>query len=149
LSKILLIYSDETLADYFSTVIKAFIDNDLLQVNSTAEALKLLTVKDHDIGLVLVDFNLQNSKDIINSIIKRDKALPCIITANEEDIQTAKITFKSQTLLDYFHYYDDTELLWNKVKKMVDLGTRGKAEKKYCRVNLNFFYSTKEVFCDV
>jgi len=149
LSKILLIYSDETLSDYFSTVIKAFIDNDLLQVNSTAEALKLLTVKDHEIGLVLVDFNLQNSKDIINSIIKRDKALPCIITANEEDIQTAKNTFKSQTLLDYFHYYDDTEMLWNKVKKMVDLGTRGKAEKKYCRVNLNFFYSTKEVFCDV
>lgn len=148
LSKILLICENETLTDYFSTVIRAFLDNELILANSASKAQQLLAQKG-DISLILVDYMMENSKEVITNILKREKALPCIITANQEELKDAKVKFKSQTLLDYFHYYDDTEVLWNKVKKMVDLGTRGKAEKKYCRVNLNFFYSTKEVFCDV
>lgn len=149
MSKTLLIYQDEHLLDYFSTLLQAYLDSQVIAVSTASEGLRVISENAKDINLVMVDYETPGSEGVVNSILNREKAIPCIITAADEALNFARKKFKTQTLLDYFHHYEDGEKLWSKVEKMVFLGKRGKLEKKYCKVNLNFFYSTKEVFCDV
>lgn len=149
MSKILLVYHKEELLDYFKTVIAAQFTEEVLTANTINEALTHLNNPENNIGIIIVDYKVPNSEKAIRSILSREKALPTIVTADAEVMDEAKKTFKSQTLLDYFCTYESTELLWKKVSRMIGLSKRGKKEKQYCRVNLNFFYSTKEVFCDV
>lgn len=149
MSKILLIYHKEEVLDYFKTVISAQFEEDILLASTINEGLTHLGNPKNDVGLILIDFQVPNSEKAIKSILSREKALPTIITADAEVMDDAKKVFKSQTLLDYFCTYESTEILWKKISRMIGLSQRGQKEKQYCRVNLNFFYSTKEVFCDV
>ncbi len=149
MSKIILIYKNEELLDYFRTILSAQFDEEYVWASTINEGLTLLNQENNNINLILIDFKINQSDKAIGAIIKREKAIPTIVTANSEDMEQAKKAFKSQTLLDYFCTYESSELLWKKVDRMIGLSKRGQKEKKFCRVNLNFFYSTKEVFCDV
>lgn len=149
MSKTLLIYHDEHLLDYFKTLINAYLETEVVAFQNALDAHKYLAEHGPHVALVMVDFGANGSQDLISSILSREKALPCIITADSEDLSKAKKRFKTQTLLDYFHHYDNSDLLWKKIEKMVALSNRTNNERKYCKVNINFFYSTKEVFCDV
>lgn len=116
--------------------------------SSASEALGLLA-KNEDLGVVVIDYQVKDSDKVLYNIFSREIALPCLVCADDDNLVAAKKQFKSQTLLDYFPYYGNTELLWKKISTMVGLSSRKGTGKKYCKVNLNFFYSTKEVFCDV
>lgn len=149
LSQILLLFNDESLLDYFQTIIKAQFEDEIVTCANASEGLKILAKDPKSIHMVIVDYHLPDSDKVLANIFSREKALPCLICADEEGLEEAKRQYKSQTLLDYFPYYGNTELLWKKIAQMVGMSLRKNTEKKYCRVNLNFFYSTKEVFCDV
>ncbi|MCR9203229.1 MAG: hypothetical protein NXH75_01540 [Halobacteriovoraceae bacterium] len=149
MSKTLLIYQDENLLDYFSTLLNGFLDNDVVACSNSKEALELITENPNLYNLIMIEYCAQGSESVINLILNKDKSVPCIITAQQENLKEARKKYKTQTLLDYFYHYDNNDFLWKKIEKMVSLGMRGQKEKKFCKVNLNFFYSTKEVFCDV
>lgn len=149
MSKTLLIYQDENLLDYFTTLLQGFLETEVVACSKVSEGMKLVTENPNQYNLIMVEFCASGSEGLINLILNQDKSIPCIITAQEENLILARKKYKTQTLLDYFYHYDNSDLLWKKIEKMVQLGQRGQKEKKYCRVNLNFFYSTKEVFCDV
>jgi len=132
-----------------ATVISAFINSEVVALSKPNDALKLFLENPEDVALIMVDFDSKDSESLIKSVLNRDKAIPCIITADEQRLSLARKTYKTQTLLDYFYHYENSEILWKKIERMVTLGSRKNHQKKYCRVNLSFFFSTKEVFCDV
>lgn len=149
MSKTLLVYQDKDLLGYFSTLLDGLLETEVVAVESCVEALSLINKNSEYFSLIMVDFETQNSSSLINAILSFKRAIPCIITSQVESLEIARRTYKTQTLLDYFYHYDRSELLWNKILKMIELGERGSRQKKYCKVNLNFFFGSKEVFCDV
>ena len=98
---------------------------------------------------MILDSACPRTDDILNYCLTAQPAIPCILTGNSDELYTAKSKYKSHTFINYFENRDDIESLWQKISHFIGLRSRAQKKKEYCKVNLSFFMSTKQVFCDV
>ncbi len=147
MSKTLLIYNNEALIDLYTVLIHGHYDSEILYATSIEEAFNHL--EKHSIGLVFIDFMIPKCDLFLKKFIKQDQVIPLVLTADGDNIYEAKRTYKTQTLLHYFRHDGEGDKLFLSIDKMLKQVNRTREPKTYCKINLSFFFSTKEVFCDV
>ena len=150
MSKIVLVFENDQYLDYFSTLIQGVADEfKLLGFTNTTEARTRCLEEGQSVLLYMIQGNSHASREFIDELLNKEVATPLIILEHPEQLSLLRKRYKSQTLLDYFELHATSDALFKKIEKLLDVSSRSQTEKVYCKVNLSFFYSTKEVFCDV
>lgn len=149
LSKIVLVFQNDQFLDYFSTLITGVTDLEIVSFTDAVQANAYCLKESNSVVLNLVQGSCEASRGFINNLLEQSVARPLIILGEKEELRILRKTYKSQTLLDYFDLYGSADELFKKIEKLLSVSARSQTEKVYCKVNLSFFYSTKEVFCDV
>jgi HD-GYP domain-containing protein (c-di-GMP phosphodiesterase class II) len=147
LSRILLAFENDQLSHYYESMTQSLGDFEYVIKKNVEDATATFLAEKFD--LVFTSLEMPGASQLMDTIIKADKAVPCVLTCFQKNLAAAKKHYKSQTLLFYFAHGGPSRVLFDRIEKMLKVGARNNAERKFCRVNLSFFYSTKEVFCDV
>ncbi len=149
MSKIVLLFKNEQFLDYFSTLLAGVTDIDIISFKNPIEANSYLLKERKNIVLYIVQADSEETSQFAENVLSFEVAVPLIIIENQENLALLKKKYKSQTLLEYFDVLGPSEMLFKKIEKLLNVSSRAQSEKIYCKVNLSFFYSTTEVFCDV
>ena len=147
LSKILIVFEDDQLRHYYDSLSHSIGDAEITQFNNISDAMTYLGKE--STNLIISGFENEGIEKLIQLAQGSDKSTPVILTYFQENEKKAKKTFKSQSLIHYSAHGEEADTLWTKMEKLLSLSARANSKKKYCRVALSFFYSVKEVFCDV
>jgi HD-GYP domain-containing protein (c-di-GMP phosphodiesterase class II) len=148
LSKIFLFFEDDQNFFYYESVISNT-DDQLELYSKKNTSLELFLKNQNQTQLVILDTNHSDRDAIINALEKREKSIPCILIGEEEELDILSKQYKSQTLLYYFLFGESVESLQALIQKLINVHQRATQEKRYCKMNLSFFWGADEIFCDV
>ena len=144
---IFLVFDDQQLLDYYESLCSSLGDIYLEKASSGQEAIQNYSRK--GFNLIVTSYETKESGDLLAFLDSQPKSVPTLLTCFTENYPDAKRKFKTKTLLHYFQHGDDLESLTSTLSQMIKLNQRSLQKVDYCKVNLNFFNSITEVFCDV
>lgn len=147
MSSTIIFTKDNFVSNYYESVISNVIDTSFLVENNIKEVKEIIVSNNWD--LIIIDYNHESASEVIEMVHELKIVKPNIITANKEKLWEAKKKYKSQTLCQYIATNTSIDLISTAVTKMIRTSSRRTRPLNYCKVNINFFYSTKEIFCDV
>ncbi len=142
----LIIYNnDNHLAEYYQSVIKGLYDIESSVLSDLSNFSNILMKQD----VAIINYDDKSSSVLIRFCLENTPKIPCIITGDDNQIYRAKVEFKTHGLLEYFNHNESVEFLWQKINRFTNLHQRSLQKREYCKVNIQFFFSSKNVFCDI
>lgn len=142
----IIIYNpDSNLVNYYKSIIEGLYNIDATVLSNSDDIPSAL--KDQDVAII--NYGDEKAETLVKYCLDHSPKIPCIITGDESKMSEAKSKFKTQGLLDYFSHHENIELLFTMINRFSNLHQRSLNQKKYCKVNINFFFSSSNVFCDI
>lgn len=149
MSKILLINQDRELLDYYRVLLNGFLEAQICAVTSVNEGFDILKEGFEQFSLIVVDYDTQNSHKMIKAILDLSAPIPSLITVSNESFYEAKKTFKLLPILDYYTHYGNGDAFFDKIERLLKIRANRQKERVYCKVGIELFAQSKEVFFDV
>lgn len=146
MSKIVIFTEDQNVGHYFESLMTTILDNECELTHETSDIMNTVS---EEIALVLVDYNSGSSHEIIDYLRQQSKAKPLFIVGDKESLWQAKKKYKTKALQEYVSFDTSIQQVEQAITKMLKASSRTNKKQMYCRVNISFFYSAQEVFCDV
>lgn len=138
---------DNFISNYYESVVSKVIDTSY-QVARDYENVKEI-INNQKWDLIVIDYNHKNAVSVVELIHNIKVAKPNIITGSSERLWEAKKKHKTKTLCQYVPHDATMDTISSIVRKMIKTSSRRQLVSSYCKVNINFFTSEKEIFCDV
>jgi HD-GYP domain-containing protein (c-di-GMP phosphodiesterase class II) len=145
LSNIIIYTHDLQIGHYFESLMSSLLDNSC-EITSDVSYIKSLS---KDVALVIVDIKNKEAHNILEHYTGLSKAKPLFIIGDKDSLWQAKKRYKTNALLEYISYDSSIDNIENILAKMLRVSARANKTQSYCKVNLSFFYSAHEIFCDV
>ena len=149
MSKILLINQDRELLDYYRVLLNGFLEAQICAVTSVNEGFDILKEGFEQFSLIVVDYDTQNSQKMIKAILDLSAPIPSLITVSNDSFYEAKKTFKLLPILDYYTHYGNGDAFFDKIERLLKIRANRQKERVYCKVGIELFAQSKEVFFDV
>jgi len=92
------------------------------------------------------------SKDFLNVLKDYDSKevrYPLIVTCKKSEEAFVVAKFKTSALSRLIHEEESIDVLFDQMQKLFAMGQRKLQAQTYCKVNIDFFKNTEELFCDV
>jgi HD-GYP domain-containing protein (c-di-GMP phosphodiesterase class II) len=146
-SSTIIFTEDNFVSNYYESVVSNVIETSYDVESDFDKVKKLILSEKWD--LVVIDYNHKHANLAVELVHQLKIAKPNIVTANNEKLWEAKKKHKSQTLCQYIPHDATIDTITNLVRKMIKTSARRNLDTSFCKVNINFFNTTKEIFCDV
>lgn len=140
--------SDQAHSEYFAFLLRGNYDFNIVFVADARECIE--TIKTKGIPqLLIIGAKTLGFLDILSYYDQIEVRFPMIVTGKLSEQDHIFSKFKPSALSRFLVEDCNAEQLFEIVDKFIKIESRKKEQNIYCKVNIDFFKSASELFCDV
>lgn len=148
MSYTIVVQASQELSEYYQFLIQGQFDFNIVLLSDGMKALEYMK-ENGDPHCLILGSRSKEFLAVIKDYDTKEVRYPLIVTCKKSEDAFVVAKFKPTALSRLVHEEENIDILFQQMEKLFAMGQRKLQAQTYCKVNIDFFKNTEELFCDV